>query len=307
MNLTVTFASDIDNPRELITTKKIGHGKFEVYHAQGSSASEEYAIKLFPRDDLSKNRYWREKDLLASLDHPHIIKHYPVTDHTIEDFPDCDFLVLDYATHGDFFDIVTKGGLAHEVHMRTYFHQLIVGLEFLHSQAIAHLDLKLENLLMGKDFLLKIIDFDQSQIKGEEKLISGGTSSYRAPEIKDKCCQDMFAADIYSAGIILFAFKTGQFPFVEIEKERQAKMLYYDLFLENNEEFWELKAQKMGKKSDFFSDDFKALLRGMLDSEPAKRMTIQDIKNSEWYNKPVLSPEGLKFHMSRVCQRINQK
>jgi len=36
-------------------------------------------------------------------------------------------------------------------------------------------------------------------------------------------------------------------------------------------------------------------------------MTIQDIKASEWFNKPTLSAEGLKFHMHRACQRINQK
>ena len=303
MDITITFTHNLENPIKLTTTNKIGHGKFEVFHAQSPSTSEEYAIKVFPNDEISNNRFKREKELLDSLDHSNIIKHYAVAEHS----GDCDILLMDFAPNGDFFDIVTKGGLAHEVHMRTYFHQLIAGLEYLHSKDVAHLDLKLENLLMGKDFLLKIIDFDQSQMKGEERLISGGTNSYRAPEIKERNCSDMFAADVYSAGIILFAFKTGQFPFIEVEKERPIKPIYYDTFLENNEEFWQMKTEKMGKKSDFFTEDFKELLRGMLENDSSKRITIQDIKTSEWYNKPILSPEGLKFHMNRVCQRIKQE
>jgi len=202
---------------------------------------------------------------------------------------------------------VTKGGLAHEVHMRTYFHQLISGLEYLHSQGIAHLDLKLDNLLLGKDFLLKITDFDQAQIQGEANQVSAGTNSYRAPEVRDQTCSNFFAADVYSIGVILYAFKTRQFPFVEPDNDINAEMMYYDLFTEKNEEFWKVKSGKINKQADFFTEDFRVLLGGILERDPAKRWTIQDIKNSGWYNKPILSIEGLKFHMDRVCQRLYQK
>ena len=303
IKLAVTFTQDADNQIDLVTTSKLGHGKFEVFHAKGSSDCEEYAVKIFPRNDLCEIRYRREKEAIASLAHPNIIKHYPIAQHDA----DFDVLVMEYAHHGDFFDLVTKGGLAHEVHMRTYFHQLIAGLEYLHSQGVAHLDMKLENLLLGKDFLLKIIDFDQSMLGGEAGSVSGGTHSYRAPEIKNRTCVDKFAADIYAVGIILFAFKTRQFPFIELEKGGETKMVFYDLFIEDNEEFWNMKCQKMSKSSDFFTDDFKILLRGMLECDPSKRMTIQEIKASEWYNKPILSSDGLKFHMDRVCKRFAQK
>lgn len=303
MNVVVTFEQDHSTPKDLNITKKLGHGKFEVFHAQDTATREEYAVKIFPKNDFSQFRFRREKEFLTSLDHPNIIKYHPIADQDGES----DLLIMDYAPNGDFFDLVTKGGLAHEVHMRTYFHQMIAGLEYLHSQGIAHLDLKLENLLMGKDFLLKIIDFDQSQSTSDKRLVSGGTNSYRAPEVRERTCSDMIAADVYSAGIILFAFKTWQFPFVEIEQGGETKMIYYDLFMDDNEEFWKMKAEKMGKQSDFFGEDFKKLLAGMLEKDPNRRMTIQEIKASEWYNKPVLSQEGLKFHMNRVYQRMNQK
>ena len=303
MNLTVAFAGDSDSQRDLVATTKLGHGRFEVFHAKGSSASEDYAIKVYPKNDPSKLRYLREKEFLASLDHPNVIKHYPVLQHNAN----CDILITEYANHGDFFDLVTKGGLAHEIHVRTYFQQLINGLEYLHAQGIAHLDLKLENLLLGKDFLLKIIDFDQAMLHAEEGVISAGTHSYRAPEIKERTCIDKFAADVFAAGVSLFALKTSQFPFLELEKDGQTKLVYYDLFMEDNEEFWNMKSQKMGKKSDFFTEDFKMLIRGMLERDPTKRMTLQEIKASEWYNKPTLSVEGLKFHMDRVCKRLAQE
>jgi len=303
MNLSVAFVGDSDNQRDLVATNKLGHGRFEVFHATGSSACEDYAIKVFPQNEFSSKRYMREKEFLASLDHQNIIKHYPVLHHNAS----CDILITEYAKNGDFFDLVTKGGLAHELHVRTYFRQLISGLEYLHSQGIAHLDVKLENLLLGKDFQLKIIDFDQAMFHGEEEMNSGGTHSYRAPEIKERTCVDKFAADIFATGVCLFALRTAQFPFIEVEKDGQVKMIYYDLFLEDNEEFWNMKCQKMGKKSDFFSEDFKILLRGMLERDPSKRLTIQEIKASEWYNKPILSPEGLKFHMDRVCKRLAQE
>jgi len=248
MKVTVSFAENMEIEKELVATRKLGHGKFEVVLGHGASACEEYALKIFPRNEFSKTCFNRERELLSSLDHPHVIKHFPISHHDA----DFDLLVMEYADHGDFFDLVTKGGLAHEVHIRTYFHQLIAGLEYLHSQGIAHLDLKLENLLMNRDFLLKIIDFDQAQTQGEKRLISGGTNCYRAPEIRERNCTNMFAADIYSAGILLYAMKTSKFPFMENEDDRQSELPHYDLFLNNHEEFWQLKAEGMKRQPDFF-------------------------------------------------------
>jgi len=303
MKVAVSFAESMDMGKDLVTTKKLGQGKFEVYLAHGASACEEYALKVFPRNEFSKTCFNREKDLLSSLDHPHIIKSFPLSHHDA----DFDLIVMEHADHGDFFDLVTRGSLAHEVHVRTYFHQLIAGLEYLHSQGIAHLDLKLENLLMSRDFLLKIIDFDQAQTQSDHRVISGGTNGYRAPEIRERNCTNIFAADIYSAGILLYVLKTSKFPFMENENDSQSELPHYDLFLNNNEEFWQLKTEGMNKPSDFFSEELKQLLRGMLEKDPSKRLTIQDIKASEWYRKPILSPDGLKFHMGRVYQRMHQK
>jgi len=301
MKVNVTFQEERCTQKDLTVTKKLGCGKYAVFHVQGPAACEEYAVKVFPKSEVNEACYKKEKDFLASLSHPNIIRHFPVSKHDAE----FDLLIMEYANHGDFFDLVTKGGLTHDVYIRTYFHQLIAGLEYLHQQKTAHLDLKLENLLLGQDFQLKIIDFEQSQSQGEERLTAKGTNSYRAPEIKKKTCTDKFAADIYSAGIVLYAFKACQFPFYEPEHE--AEMEDYNLFVRHNSEFWKMKTQKMKKKADFFEKDFRDLLKGMLNPDPKKRWTIRDIKNSVWYNKPILGLESLNLHMEKACTEMNTR
>src|SRR5690606_5457236 len=116
----------------------------------------------------------------------------------------------------DFFEVINSKVLTQDEKLvRTYFHQFVEGLEYLHSQGIAHLDLKPDNLLFGEDHKLKIADFDLSYICGDDSIRGKGTINFRAPEIKDYECKKPFAADIYSAGIILFALMFGYLPYDE--------------------------------------------------------------------------------------------
>src|SRR5690606_17963001 len=89
----------------------------------------------------------------------------------------------------------------------TYFHQLVNGIEYLHNQGIAHLDLKLSNLLLGERFVLKIANFEQAHRKNDEKTLGKGTINYRAPELANGNCKCPASADICSMGIILFVLK----------------------------------------------------------------------------------------------------
>lgn len=302
MQVQVTFTQGDCTPRSLQTTKKLGSSKFEVFHAQDTLTSTDYAIKLFPHTDTAKICFERECQLLSRLDHPNIVKQFTLKDYVAGG---SDALVLEYANYGDFFDLVSKGGFEHDVFIRTYFHQLIEGLEYLHSQGIAHLDLKLDNLLLSKDCTLKITDFEQSQTKGDEALFAKGTNSYRSPELKKRECKNLFAADIYSAGVVLFCFKTRQFPFFESDaKGDQPGEIFNSLFVNNNVEYWENKAKTLHKKSNFFPEDFRVLLNGMLDPNPIKRFTIDQIKANEWYNKPTFVSEGLKSQMAQICKKL---
>lgn len=292
MEIQVTFPNQTASPKQTLQiTKKLGTGKFTVYQAYCAAQKTNYALKAFPKDAFGTTQYQKEA-LLANLSHPNIIENIPVT----MENDSFQAVLTEFAKYGDFFELVVGGALDSEVIIRTYFHQLIAGLECMHAQGVAHLDLKLENLMMGSGFNLKIIDFDQAQRVTDKKITSGGTKGYRAPEVIDGTCKDFAAADMFSAGIILYAFRAQEYPFAETQAGQTTTLKYYNTFMKNNKGFWDAKsAQK--KDSTLFSESFKELVNGMLDSDIIARYTIEDIKRSKWYNGPVLDTQSLQTEM----------
>jgi len=294
------------NRVDLTVSKKLGAGKFEVFHAQARILYQpkEYALKAFRKDQASTEAYIRENEILSKLSHPHVIQYVSISNFKSH-MMDCNFILTEYAPHGTFFSLTTNKGLTNEKVMRTYFQQLVEGLEYIHSQGVAHLDLKLENLLLGEDFNLKIIDFDQSQkVEKNSKLDFFGTPCYRAPEVWTNSCSNLFAADIYSLGIILFILKANGFPFVEHQDGAQKTLIHFDLFNHENDQFWLNKVANQ-RNQDMFDDEFKSLINGMLKENPNERLTIQDIKQSKWYNGPTLTRAELKVDMEKTMEKIN--
>jgi serine/threonine protein kinase len=291
MRLTIDFP-DTTCPKDYLEVeRKIGSSKFSVYYAKLQFRQTEYAIKIFPKEGSGTTQYHKEL-ALTELNHENIIKYMPL----ICRRQTFNFILTEYCPYGDFFEVIENGGFNDDVLIRTYFHQLINGLEYLHSQGIAHLDLKLENLMLGQDFQLKIIDFDQAQKITDEKMTSGGTNGYRGPEVREGKCKSFTAADVFSAGVILYGLKAKEFPFSESDSR------YQDTFNSDNRTFWGLKNLSKQSKS-FFNQEFKELINKMLASDPSKRITIEEIKKSKWYNGPVYESERLNVNMREWYQR----
>ena len=91
------------------------------------------------------------------------------------------------------------------------------GLSHCHLNGIAHRDLKPDNLLVDKDFNLKIADFGFATNIDPEKYCTTklGTPNYMSPEINYKLPYSGQAADIFAAGVVLFILITGGFPFMK--------------------------------------------------------------------------------------------
>lgn len=72
-----------------------------------------------------------------------------------------DYMCMEYCANGDLFDFMKKnGGKLSEAIAKHLFMQILDAVEFLHTKAeIAHLDIKLENILIGNNYKLKICDF----------------------------------------------------------------------------------------------------------------------------------------------------
>ncbi|GAB4818130.1 hypothetical protein N2152v2_005176 [Parachlorella kessleri] len=205
-------------------TGLLGEGSFgRVLRAVDLRSTQqplEVAIKLLPRGDFVKNyKTYVKREIVhqSSLKHPLIInlKEVFLT-------PTHLGIAMEYAAGGDLYQYLTRqrpeGHLCEE-EARWLFQQLIVGLDYCHRRGVANRDLKLENLLLDHDGtsrpLLKICDFGYSKHEMNSSAKSGvGTAVYMAPEvILGESKYDAKRADIWSAGIIMYAMLFGQYPF----------------------------------------------------------------------------------------------
>lgn len=286
--------------KDLTFLKKLNEAKFPIYLVSYTKTDQQYVLKAFPWEEDAPSPFFTREVRFSHFSHPNLIRmvYYeyeqeaPTTKRPIK----ISYILMEHAKYGDFFDVVAYQKVSfHEVLIRTYFNQLLNALEALHSRGAAHLDVKLENLLLSEDFTLKLADFDLSYLPKDSAVQTKGTKHFRAPELINGTCVDPQAADIYSAGIALFLMKTGSMPYKEGEPINGLDM--EKLKVSNPRKFWKKHCEFLGELSTFFSDDFKELFMWMTESNPKERPTINQIRNSGWFNKEIYSDEELFRHM----------
>lgn len=286
---------------DLTTVKTLYDAKFAVYLVMSPQTKQYYALKVFPWENNEISSYFLREARMHKFQHPNIISipHY-VCEHTAyyDQSPvKVSYMLMEYAKYGDFFNALVRYKIPfNETLVRTYFHQLIEGLGYLHANGAAHLDVKLENLLIAENATLKLADFDLSYLPEDGAVKTRGTKNFRAPELLARTCKNPQAADVYSAGIILFLLKTkGNLPYLEEKPRKGVDMA--DLKDTNPVLFWEKHCSLLGKSSSHFSHEFKALFQAMTQFNPKKRPTIAQIKGSVWYNGPIYSKKEVLEYM----------
>jgi len=209
---------------------------------------------------------------------------------------------MELAPYGDFTDMLVNGRFPQDDKLvRTYFHQLVEGLEYLHNNGIAHLDLKPENLLLGEEFKLKITDFDHSRKLDDNVTLHRGTQNFRAPEIIDRRCKNLTAADIYSLGIILFVLKAQVFPYSEVH---HIEKKLFDMLLNEPQRY--IRTHPIFRhKPELFSNEFNELFLSMVQKDPEARPSIQKIKESAWYNGEIYSQDELAVIMDQAVSQVS--
>ena len=123
--------------------------------------------------------------LINSIDQA---KHTKFTDQNGEE-RHVSYIAYELAPKGELFKyIAQKGGMPLPV-LRYYAQQLMEGIQYMHSRGVVHRDLKCENILLDKDYNLKIADFGfcgpvYAEDKSGFSTYHVGTPGYTAPEIK---------------------------------------------------------------------------------------------------------------------------
>lgn len=96
------------------------------------------------------------------------------------------------------------------------FKQIIVGLQYIHSKAVLHRDIKLDNILLTSQGTVKICDFGVSKLieKPQDRMFEQcGTPAYIAPEVFENKGYFGYQSDVWSTGVVLYAMLFGTVPF----------------------------------------------------------------------------------------------
>jgi Serine/threonine protein kinase len=291
---------------DLIILDSISETKCRIFKMISIKTQQVYALKLFDAADENLMLHYLSESRFSEVNHPNIVRIEDSKKYldllALENEMNVRALVLEYCPNGDFYELVCeRGPKLPEVIVRTYFHQILSAIEYLHAHQIAHLDIKLENILLDENYQAKLCDFDSARFFDEEIELKG-TPYYRAPELKEGKCVNPAAADIYSLGIVLFLMISGGIhPHLEEDNLDDGTNLY-SLLNKNQNKFWKKQNEmcESMKNKDPFSEDFKKLFMSMIEPNPEKRATLQDIKNSEWFNSEVLSSSQMTTIMQSL-------
>lgn len=161
-------------------------------------------------DDKQRMKIMHEVGILLRLRHPSVVKLYETFEtkrHIM--------LVMELCAGGDLLNFVRKRKKCEESLAKILFKQIIEGIGYIHSKSILHRDIKLDNILLDGKGLVKIADFGVSKTvkPGEIMYEQSGTPAYIAPEIIKNEGYRGFRADLWSAGVVLFALLFGTVPF----------------------------------------------------------------------------------------------
>jgi len=287
---------------KLVLGKLLHQSRNEIRLAFCPETHEYFAVKTFPYDQGKVSSHFLNESRFSFLDNKHVISMKDVSSDGAYELvgakPGNSYLVMELAPFGNFYDLLTSKRVRPDEKLaRTYFRQLIEGIEYLHAHGVAHLDLKPHNLLIGNNFQLKIADFDLSLIEGDSTIKGKGSKFYRAPELLGSNIRAPELADIYSAGIFLFLLKTrGTLPHTEGMKYKGVNL--FELMNEDNDKFWKTHLEFLGEEDNFFDEDFKNLFNSMTKKKAKDRASIQEIKKSKWYNGPIYDDKELIRVMS---------
>jgi serine/threonine protein kinase len=267
-----------------------------VYIAHSSLENQIYAIKFFPYRDHTTSPFYESESRYTWIKHKNII-HIEETEAKYilqgKEKVLCSYIMMELAPFGNFQYLIKEDRLPDDlVLMRSYFVQLVDALTYLHEKNVAHMDLKLANLLLGKDFVLKVADFDCAVSKGDSLDNYNGTINFRAPEVISKHCKNPMAADVYSLGIILFCIVNRLMPYDE-EYKIDGKDLF-GMIKSQNPGFWEYHT------GPYMTEEFKELFSWMVRSNPEERATLDDIKESKWYGEKIYNGTTIYNNLKTV-------
>ncbi len=212
--------------------RQLGAGsQATVYLAEDVHLTRAAALKMFNRAEPAVvERFKKEAHLMATLDHPNIVKIY--ASGTTDDGRH--FIAMEFVEGSSLAAYLLKQGKLSANEFVTIFSQILNALIYLHEKSILHRDLKPENILLCKipesqGLKAMLVDFGIAKIYDESASAASstqtkgvGTAAYMSPE---QCQAQKIdkRSDIYALGCVMYHALTGKPPF---EGESEYEVMY---------------------------------------------------------------------------------
>ena len=257
--------------------KVIGKGAYAtVKICKNKITQEKFAMKIYEKkilnDNIKKKCILREIEILKKLNHPNIVKLYDTI------ISDKNILLIQELVNGislrDFYnkEIRNQRNISEKKYkiLTLIFKQIFSAFDYIHKKNIFHRDIKLENILLTKNYEIKIIDFGFGLYNPRNYLqkFFCGTPNYMAPEIIMKKEYDGQKADMWSLGILLYKLFCADFPF----KGKDEKDLYRHII------------KGKYKIKEYVPDLIKIIIDKILRPKPYQRINCDQILQSHWFN-----------------------
>ena len=279
-----------DRVGEYTLSETLGVGSFgRVVLGMHRMTAARVAIKILPKDAANESAIKRVSTEISTMektgrDCPFVVQLLEVLIGRSNIY-----LVMEYGG-SELFPAVFKlasdvesdvGSPLRETRARTYFQQLVMGVQWCHKMGVAHRDLKPANLLLDDNDVLKIADFGfaamlnldsgQPERRSMRKTMCG-SPLYMAPELlslREGCAYDSLATDAWSCGAVLYAMVLGTPPF---PADSFSELVELALHPRANLKIPDRMHRELGK-----------LLRAMLRLDSKKRFTLRQVARSSWF------------------------
>ena len=264
-----------DKLNKYLIIKEIGKGAYaHVKLVLDKINKNKYAMKVYEREKLNDSTkrkcVYRGIEIMKNIDHKNIVKLHEViqTQKQI-------LIIMEYINGISMREYYNKN-IKHqklnpqkELIIKNFFIQIFSAMSYIHKNHMAHRDIKLENILIDKNQQIKRIDFGFGMYNPEDKLqgFFCGTPNYMPPEIIVKKHYIGQKADLWSLGVLLYKMLCADFPF----------------FGNNEKELYKMSRKGKFNIPDYISNNLKVILNGLINVNPDKRMSCDEVLQCEWF------------------------
>jgi hypothetical protein len=263
--------------------KKLGAGASgTVYKVTDLRTGEIKAVKVTPMEELS---YIKQEIALQSMsEHANIVQYGETIAHQ-----DSLWISMEYIDGGSLYDLigekVPKWG---EDNIAYVCKQCLIALAFMHRKYLLHRDIKSDNVLVGRNGVVKLADFGFAAglTRDESKRKSVvGTPYWMAPEVIRQVDYDA-KVDVWSMGITAMEMAEGDPPYMDEDNQMRAMLL--------------ISQQTVGpklKKPDLWSKKYNDFIARCLEVKPDQRASSEDLLKDD----PFIMLSGTKNDFAIWC------